>query len=522
MAGGRSLMRHFDEPQRLDRMRPRLAPQPEAGRPGVAIDGALCDRNLLGAALGDPKTWSNWLTVLRAAFGLPLDAAQREVFTQIAGPRDLPTRRLRELWCVVGRRGGKSRAAAAIAVYLALFCRHPLSRGETGMVLVLAASTAQARIVFDYCLGFIEASPVLRHEIKDATRTEIRLRNGIVIATHSNSYRNVRGRTLLGVIFDEVSFWPDEGGALSDIEAYRAVLPSLLTTNGMLVAISTPYRKLGLLYQKHRDHYGVPSDDVLCVQGSSQTFNSTLTDDAIDAQREADPVAAGAEWDALFRTDIGQFLDEELIERAIDYGRPLELPPHERHRCRAFVDASGGRHDHYTIAVGYKEVERYVVAVCRGARPPFDPSVVTQEFAALAREYGVGSVIGDSYGAEWVQSAWRAAGIGYQPSDIPKGAIYLETLPLWTRGLISLPGHKALIRELRLLERHTHRSGKDTVDHGRNGSDDHANAVCGLLRTLVARAPLRISPEVMRWSRIPQHGAYGGGLEHSHGGPISW
>jgi hypothetical protein len=41
-----------------------------------------------------------------------------------------------------------------------------------------------------------------------------------------------------------------------------------------------------------------------------------------------------------------------------------------------------------------------------------------------------------------------------------------------------------LLRELRLLERHTHRSGKDTVDHPRNGRDDHANAVCGVLRQL--------------------------------------
>jgi hypothetical protein len=30
-----------------------------------------------------------------------------------------------------------------------------------------------------------------------------------------------------------------------------------------------------------------------------------------------------------------------------------------------------------------------------------------------------------------------------------------------------------------LGERRTHRSGKDTVDHGRSGSDDLANALCG-------------------------------------------
>jgi hypothetical protein len=36
-----------------------------------------------------------------------------------------------------------------------------------------------------------------------------------------------------------------------------------------------------------------------------------------------------------------------------------------------------------------------------------------------------------------------------------------------------------LTRELRLLERRTHRSGKDSVDHGAGGSDDHANVVFG-------------------------------------------
>ena len=34
------------------------------------------------------------------------------------------------------------------------------------------------------------------------------------------------------------------------------------------------------------------------------------------------------------------------------------------------------------------------------------------------------------------------------------------------------------------MERHTHRSGKDTVDHGRGLHDDYANAVCGCLRAL--------------------------------------
>ena len=64
---------------------------------------------------------------------------------------------------------------------------------------------------------------------------------------------------------------------------------------------------------------------------------------------------------------------------------------------------------------------------------------------------------------------------------IVAASIYLESLPVFTRGLARLPNNARLIRELRLLERRTQRSGKDTVEHPRNGHDDHANVVCGVL-----------------------------------------
>src|SRR5262249_51861944 len=108
---------------------------------------------------------------------------------------------------------------------------------------------------------------------------------------------------------------------------------------------STPYRKLGLLHQKHRDHFGVDGDGVLVVQGASKTFNPSLADATIAAQRAADPTAAAAEWDAEFRSDIGAFLDDELIDAAIDHGRPLELSPVDGVIYRAFVDAAGGGPD---------------------------------------------------------------------------------------------------------------------------------------------------------------------------------
>ena len=45
----------------------------------------------------------------------------------------------REAWIVAGRRGGKSRIAALVAVYLAAFRTYELVAGERAVVMVLEA-----------------------------------------------------------------------------------------------------------------------------------------------------------------------------------------------------------------------------------------------------------------------------------------------------------------------------------------------------------------------------------------------
>jgi hypothetical protein len=452
----------------------------------ATIDRALTDAKLLGAALGDVASWRVWLMVLMAAFGLPLDAQQLEQFASIAGNRGPPGKPVRELWAIVGRRAGKSRMAAAIAVFIAIFIRHKAAAGEQPLVLVLAANLQQAKVVFGYCLGFLNASAVLRQELLDATRNEIRLKNGVTIAVHANSFRSVRGRTLVAAVFDETAFWRDESTATPDSETYTAVLPSLITTNGMLVSISSAYRRTGLLHAKYKQYFGVDDQNTLVVAGSSQTFNPLLTDEAINAQLAADPVAGRSEWYAEFRDDLVGFLDDALVESCVDRGRPLEVPPRSGLSYCAHVDASGGAvgGDSYTIAIGHREQGLYVIDVIRARAGPFDPAELTKQYAALCQEYRIGSVIGEYYAAEWTVSTWRKAAISYQRCDLTASQLYLETLPLFTRGLVSLPDYQPLLRELLLLERSPQRSGKDQVTHPRGCHDDMANVCCGVLRSL--------------------------------------
>ena len=451
--------------------------------PHCSITDAMDDHQLLGAALGDAESWATWRVILKAAFALPLDAAELETFHLVAGDRQPPSKRVNELWVVAGRRGGKTRMAALVASYLAGFIDHSprLAPGETGHVLALAPSRSQAGVMRDYVGGFLHASPILRQLVQSETREEIKLSGNIAVGIHAASHRTVRGRTLAATVFDEAAFWRDETSAAPDLEIYRAILPALASTGGMLIGISSPYRQAGLLYQKHREHFGKDGDDVLVIQAPTSVLNPTLDVSIMDRARKSDPEAARSEWDAMFRADLAGLLADEWVDAAIDSSRPPELPPQRGNRYVAFTDPSGGRKDRFTLCIGHADGGVFVADVIRGRKPPFDPKDVVAEYAALCKEYGIREIHGDNYAGEWVSAAFEDAGLRYVRSELARSGLYLEAVPAFSREAVRIPDHAQLSRELRLLERRTSRTGRDSVDHPANGSDDYANALAGAL-----------------------------------------
>ena len=116
--------------------------------------------------------------------------------------------------------------AAALACYFALFVKHKLAGGERGMVLVLAATTEQAKVVFDYTLAFLSTVRCCRRRLP-ARRAA---RSGSRTASSSRSTPTASAgcvaARLCACIFDEVAFWRDDTTATPDTETYTAVLPA--------------------------------------------------------------------------------------------------------------------------------------------------------------------------------------------------------------------------------------------------------------------------------------------------------
>src|SRR5215471_3481920 len=107
-----------------------------------------------GLGQATDRSWQGWMTVIKAAFGKPLDDDELPFFHEIAGPRQPPTRQVREFWCIVGRRGGKDSVASLIATYLSRFAdTQRLRLGEEGITACLATDRDQAEIVWKYCRG---------------------------------------------------------------------------------------------------------------------------------------------------------------------------------------------------------------------------------------------------------------------------------------------------------------------------------------------------------------------------------
>lgn len=439
--------------------------------------------DLFGRWFSDTETWRPWRTFLKALYGLPMEAAEANIFracTARESPPDSPTT---EAWLPVGRRGGKSRIAALVGVYTACFLDWPmLAPGERGVVMILATDRRQARVILSYARAFIMETPTLKRLVSRETDEGLELCNGIDLEVHTSNFRAVRGRTIVAALLDEIAFWRDLESANPDVEVLNAIRPGMASVPGaLLLGISSPYAKRGVLYEAYRDHFGVDGDPVLVWQADTKTMNPTISDEFIAKEYERDPARAVAEYGAQFRTDVTGFLDMDLLADLVRTDR-RELPPQKDIRYTGFADPSGGRGDAFTLGIAHKDNERAVLDLCRATRPPFDPAIVTKDYAKVLKEYGCRAVTGDRYAAAWVSEAFREEGIEYRASLLSKSDIYLEALPLFTRGQAELPNDPRLLTELAQLERRTSRSGKDSVDHPPRAHDDLANSACGALR----------------------------------------
>jgi hypothetical protein len=286
------------------------------------ILAAMDDDRLWSPWFKDRATWQPWRAFLAALFGLPLSEPDLAVFRAATGRTAPPAGGFTEAWLAVGRRGGKSMILALIAAYLAVFrdWRSFLAPGERGTIKVMACDRRQARVIHRYCRALLQEVPVLAALVTDVNDDEIVLTNRVVIEIQTASFRAVRGYTVIAALCDEIAFWrSDEASANPDAEIIAAIRPAMATIPGaVFLAASSPYAKRGELWNNFRRWHGHDDAPVLVWHAPTRTMNSTVPQRVIDEAIERDPDAAGAEFNALFRTDIESFVSRDVVEALIE------------------------------------------------------------------------------------------------------------------------------------------------------------------------------------------------------------
>ena len=358
--------------------------------------------------------------------------------------------------------------------------------------MLISVDRRQSRVCYRYVDGIFSSIPILADFVERRTSDSLDLKNNLSIEIHASSFRGLRGYSVVCAVLDEVAYYRDETSANPDIEIVNAIRPGMSNVPGaLLLAISSPYARKGILWDAYKRFYGVENDRILVWQADSQTMNPTLDPEVIRVAYEEDEAVAGAEYGALFRRDIESFVDREIVGGCVIPER-RELPYLTENQYMAFCDPSGGSSDSMTMAVSHKDKGgRIVLDAIRERKPPFSPEDVVKEFVETLEAYKIHKIQGDRYAGEWPRERFRIHGIDYKVAEKPKSDIYKGFLPLLNSKRIELLDNPRLFAQIVGLERRTGHGGRDSIDHGPGSHDDLANVVAG---SLIMASAERVSP----------------------------
>ena len=426
------------------------------------------------------ESWAPWLTLLRTLFGLPMSEADLALFKQCTGRTAPSPDGYTEAWLICGRRGGKSKVLAALAVWISCFkdWRPHLSRGEVGVVAVIARDREQAKVIFNYIRGMLDP-PILFDQVLNMTRRSIELRHSVVVEVHTSDYRSVRGRTIVAALCDEIAYWKSEDSATPDVELLNAIRPAMGTVPGsMLLCASSPFARHGALHQAYQDYHGVDDAAPLTWLAPTRVMNPSYPQAKIDAEMRRDEARARAEFLCEFRGDLEGFVKLDVVQGCL--GSYETRPPIDGITYRAFVDPSGGGPDSFVCAIAHRERDSiHVDCYYERSGAKYSPNAAVEEIAQLVRRYRIHEVVGDRFGSELNRELFGRHGLRYRTASKDRTELYKGLLPLLNSGTITLPRSDALVQQLVSLQRRVAASGRELIDHAKGRHDDIANAVAG-------------------------------------------
>ena len=257
-----------------------------------------------------------------------------------------PSKRIVVRWC---RQAGKTTTIALRAIWFAL------TKPKT-LTLIVAPSLRQSMIMSDRIHDFLGSLPssLRRRLVEKQQRTVIRFRNGSRIVALPNSPQLLRGYTAHQCIADESAFFRDD-----ELVFYNVLMPMLSTTDGILIASSTPWSTDSVFYRlcmnpEYSQHV-VTWEDVVKAGLVKPSF--------IEEMKASIPVERfQREFESKFVEDVDAWLPQSLIASCID----SELQPYDFHDApegEFYAGLDFGKQQDYSVVAVVQKFDRIVKLV---------------------------------------------------------------------------------------------------------------------------------------------------------------
>lgn len=222
-----------------------------------------------------------------------------------------------------GRQVGKTTICAKDAGDWAV--KHPNST-----ILMIAPTERQAGILFEATLNYLLQN--FKSSIKtpfhtNVTKTKINFKNGtrILCLPCGEKGTGIRGYTIHRLYIDEASRVPPD--------VFDAVTPSLITTAGDIILLSTPFGRKGFFWEcwnspNYKKFYA-NTEDVIRNREISETWTEAdkmkMLEFLEDERKFKTKLRFQQEYVGLFVEDLLQFFPDELIKSVQTAIRPLSV-----------------------------------------------------------------------------------------------------------------------------------------------------------------------------------------------------
>lgn len=401
----------------------------------------------------------------------------------------------REAWLIMGRRAGKTDAfASTIVAYEAVLGGHEgfLRPRQQGLCFQIAQDLRMARNSLHFVRAVLESSPIMEKEVVQITADRIDLKNRFTIACVPASLKSVRGFASPVSVMDEVGVWYQESDSANpDYQIYDALSPGQLQfANKMIVGISSPWNKAGLLYQ----YYEAGTDghkmvleslkdrarDVVVIHGPTAVLgNPQVTPEFLRKERDKNELAFEREILANFQDSISGFIPSVLVTEAVDMGI-LERPYSPNYTYYAAVDPAFKR-DAFGLTIVHKENGKIVQDVVRRfmGTPtlPLNPGAVLDVVIPLIRGYKCQILYTDQYHLESFRQLADDRGMALYPVAFTmksKAELFGNLQQLFLQRKIRLLDDFETIKEVKSLERRLTEGGSVQIAAPPGRHDDMA------------------------------------------------